>query len=224
MNLADFHNYHKGETCLIVGVGPNLELTPPEWFDYPSFGVNTIYKREGEWRPTYYVGVDERLRLEDGAAIVEKYRDIPKFFPAPDWDALQGENIYRFRHEQRIDFLVGGQSPAMKEALTRHGIAYRRIMDAVFQIAWHMGFTTMLMIGIQHKPNQGNDEDRAHFWGIDTKAVPDQPFDWWFDGYRFFANAMKGVRVLNISEDTYVPENILPRADWRQFANLRIFA
>jgi hypothetical protein len=220
MKLADFHNKHAGQTCLIVGVGPNLSLTPPHWFNYPSFGVNTIYKQD-DFRPTYFVGVDERLRLEDGAAIVEKYPDVPKFFPSPDWDELQGENIYRFKHRTGADFIVGGQLPTHRDALAKNGITYRRIMDAVFQIAWHMGFTTMLMIGVQHKPNEGNDEDRAHFWGVDTKAVSNQPTTWWFDGYKFFANAMAGVRVLNISEDTYVPDDVLPRADWRDWVNVK---
>ena len=216
MRLADFHDLHRGQTCLIVGVGPNLALTPPEWFDYPSFGVNTIYKYEG-WKPTYFVGVDERLRLEDGPAIVEAYPEIPKFFPAPDWDALAGPEIYRFMHRTWGGLSMPGRSPRDPDALMRHGIHYYRVMDAVFQIAWHMGFTTMLMIGVQHKPNQGADEDRAHFWGTDTKAVPNQPFDWWFEGYRHFAHGMTGVRVLNISEDTYVPEDVLPRDDWRRW-------
>lgn len=216
MNLADFHQKHKGETCLIVGVGPNLNLTPPQWFDYPSFGVNTIYKYPN-WKPTYFVGVDERLKLEDGRAIVETYPDVPKFFPSPDWDDLQGENIYRFQHRQGIDFIVGGQTPAHRDALTKHGITYRRIMDAVFQIAWHIGFTTLLMIGVQHKPNQGKHDDTAHFWGADTKAIQGQPNTWWFDGYKFFSG-IKGLRILNISEDTYVPEDVLPRDDWRRWA------
>jgi hypothetical protein len=61
-STGDFYNLHSGETCLIVGVAPNLKLTPPELFNYPSFSVNTIYHYEG-WKPTYYVGVDERLSL-----------------------------------------------------------------------------------------------------------------------------------------------------------------
>ncbi len=216
MNLADFHNLHYGQTCIIAGVGPNLKLTPPEWFNYPSFSVNTIYHYEG-WKPTYYVGVDERLRLEDGAALVDVYRDVPKFFPTPDWDELQGENIYRFAHRTYGDFVIGGQNAVHKDALTKNGITYRRVMDAVFQIAWHMGFTTMLMIGVQHRPNEGNDEDRAHFWGTDVKAASNQPNDWWFDGYKYFAHNMPGVRVLNISADTYVPNDVLPRGNWQDW-------
>lgn len=216
MKLSDFYNLHAGQTCLIVGVGPNLKDTPPELFDYPSFGVNTIYHYEG-WMPTYYVGVDERLRLEDGAAVVEKYQSIPKFFPTPDWDELQGENVYRFVHRDGSAFSIGGKNASHPDALTKHGITYRRIMDAVFQIAWHMGFTTMLMIGIQHKPYDEQDSDRAHFWGIDTKAVPNQPNTWWFEGYKHFTFGMPGVKVLNISHDTYVPEDVLPRDDYRNW-------
>lgn len=212
MQLADFHNLHQGETALIVGVGPNLNLTPPEWFNYPSLSCNSIVKYEG-WQPTYYVGVDERLRVENGAEICRKFAGIPKFFPTPDWDALQGENIYRFKHRTG-ELAIGGQSANQKDALTHKGIGYYRVMDAVIQIAWHMGFTTMLMIGVQHKP--GSDLD--HFWGYDAGAIS-QPIEHWYAGYRHWARAMGGVRLLNISADTYVPEDILPRDDWQKWKN-----
>lgn len=214
MDIADFYNYHRGETCLIVGVGSNLELTPPEWFDYPSFGVNTIYKREGTWKPTYYVGVDERLEREDGAAISEIYRGVIKFIPYPDRDSWKGENFYRFYHRAG-DVIVGGRLPNQPRALTDIGIGYRKIMEAVMQIAWHMGFTTMLMIGVQHKPGAY----RQHFWGLDKESV-EQPQDFWFEGYKEMVNAMNGIRVLNISEDTYVPDAVLPRGDYRDWRNV----
>jgi hypothetical protein len=212
MQIEDFYNYHKGQTCLIVGVGGNLKLTPPEWFNYPSFGVNTIYKYEG-WKPTYFVGVDERLQREDGEAISRVYADVPKFIPYPDRDTWTGPNFYRFYHRAG-DVIIGGRLPNQPMALTNIGVGYRKIMDAVLQIAWHMGFTTMLMIGIQHKP----DDQQAHFWGQDVKSIPEKTFHYWFDGYQEIQRAMGAkVRVLNISEDTYVPENVIPRGDWREW-------
>jgi hypothetical protein len=211
VELKDFHNKHAGQTCLIVGLGPNLHLTPPAWFNYPSFGINTMYRYEG-WNPTYFVGVDERLKLEDGAAIVQRYPDVPKFFPSPDWDDLQGENIYRFRHEHRGDLFVGGQSPADIKALTQWGITYRRIMEAVFQIAYWMGFRTMLMIGVQHKP----DTRQELFWGKD-EGEPERDFLWEELGYIECRRALSGARILNISEDTYVTEDVLPRGDYRNW-------
>lgn len=213
MQLSDFYNLHKGETCLIVGVGANLPLTPPTWFDYPSFGVNTIYKQtQWDWKPTYFVGVDDRLEREDGKAISEIYKDIPKFIPRPDRDSWQGENFYRFYHRPGLMF-VGGMTADHPQALTHRGIAYHKIMEVVFQIAWHMGFTTMLMIGVQHKP----DAYREHFWGLDKESV-EQDQQIWFDGYRDMRSAMGNkIKVLNISEDTYVPEEYLPRDDYRNW-------
>lgn len=210
--LADFYNLHKGKTCVIVGLGPNLKLTPPTLFNYPTFGVNTIYKQtEWDWKPTYYVGVDERLKLEDGAALAKVYSDVPKFIPTPDWDDLDGENFYRFQHRTGYNFFVGGHTPKDSTALTKDGITYRRIMEAVFQIAWHMGFETMLMIGVQHKPETRN----QLFWGTDH-GEPEKDFAWEEEGYKFFKDALPA-RILNISADTYVPENILPRDDYQKW-------
>lgn len=210
MNLADFHNLHAGQTCLIVGVGPNLEKTPPERFAYPSFGINTLYKREGTWKPTYFIGVDEELLKRDGDAIIAAYPDVPKFFPRPDFDRLQGKNIHRFAHRTGAELFIGGQSPKDKDALTHKGITYRRIMDAVFQIAYHMGFTTMLMIGIEHGDRKG------HFWGR-AEYEPQEDFHWEQIGYVECRHMMGNVKVLNISEDTYVGEEILPRGNWKDW-------
>lgn len=213
LTIEQCWNRHAGQTCLIVGVAPNLKLTPPPLFPFPSFGVNTIYKQtEWDWKPTYYVGVDERLRIEDGDAVCSVYSDVPKFFPSPDWDKQQGKNILRFVHRQGGNLYVGGQLANHKEALVKHGITYHYIMGAVFQIAWHMGFTTMLIIGMQHNPQ----DTRAHFWGQDTAAVV-QPQEPWFDEYRTFRGMMTNVTMLNISPDTYVPEEVIPRDDWQKW-------
>lgn len=221
MELKDFHNYHKGQTCLLVGLGPNLYLTPPEWFDYPSIALNTMYKYgekyNSDWMPTYFAGVDERLEREDGAAIVEVYRDIPKFTSTPDRDSWKGENFFRFVHRAG-DILQGGKAANQPHALTRDGIAYVNVMTAAMQIAWHMGFTTMLIIGMQHKP----DELYKHFWGEDGKKTDGQTAEHWLLGYAALVRGMNGVKVLNISEDTYVSESIIPRADWRQYASKNV--
>ncbi len=213
MEIRDFYNKHRGETCLIVSVGPNLELTPPEWFDYPSFSINSIFKHE-DWKPDYYVGVDARLWDENTEEILDKFKDIPKFIPSPDQDAVKGENLYRFKHRLG-DIAIGGQQPTDPEALTKHGIAYRRILGAVFQIAYFMGFEILLTIGIQHKPGT----EREHFWGHDAGVIEEQPLVHWFDEYRQWKQCGDAF-VLNISEDTYVPGDVLTRGDWREWKNV----
>lgn len=212
MQIADFHGLHSGETCLLVGNAPNLHLTPPEWFNYPSIGVNTIHLYEG-FKPTYYVTVDDRVRREFGDAILEKYSDIPKFIPTPNLDAWQGENFYRFYHRAG-ELYVGGHSPKDKDAL-KFGLAWSNVMHVAMQLAWHMGFTTLLMVGVQHRP----DMMTQHFWGNDDKMPGVQPREIWLEDYQRLCSMMSGVRVLNISEDTYVPEYVLPRGNWRDWRN-----
>ena len=222
MDIKNFYEKHKGETCLLVGIGPNLTLTPPEWFNYPSFSVNTIFKYQG-WKPTYYVGVDARLFRDNRNEILEAYSDIPKFIPSPDQDAFTGDNIYRFFHRSG-DVMIGGRLPNQKGGLTDIGITYYRVMDAVLQIAWHMGFATMLMIGVQHKPPTPDEplSDVMHFWGPDLIAVQ-HSLEHWYNGYKTVIRSMgTGVNVLNISEDTYVPEDVIPRDDFRKWKNKNV--
>lgn len=211
-----FHMKHKGETCLIISLGPNLHLTPPTEFDFPSFGINTYYRHVEQYgKPTYYVGVDARLFREGEKEIKEAYSNIPKFIPTPDRDNIEGENFYRFLHRPGSEYFVGGHLPWDADYLTKWGITYHRILGAVFQIAHFMGFTTMLVIGLQHKPG----EESEHSWGFDKRGFGGQPQDIWYKEYRHWANVTSETKVLNISEDTYVPEDSLKRDDWKKWRN-----
>lgn len=208
--MEQFYQNHAGETCLLVGNGENLHLTPPEWFDYPSFGMNTIHLYDG-WKPDYYCAVDKRVMVEFGKEIVEKYRDIPKFVPSPNLDKWQGENFYRFLH--RPGDWTGGRCAAQKESMIRDGITYKNVMHVAIQIAWYMGFTTMLMIGVHHKPYKA----QVHFWGTDHGMPATQPTDVWFEGYRHFTK--QNFKLLNISQDTYLPADVIPQDEWQKWRN-----
>lgn len=208
--MEQFYQIHAGETCLLVGNGENLHLTPPAWFDYPSFGMNTIHLYDG-WMPTYYCAVDKRVMVEFGEDIVKKYKDIPKFVPRPNLDKWQGENFYRFLH--RPGDWVGGRCAGQKESMTRDGITYKNVMHVAIQLAWYMGFKTMLMIGVHHKPYKA----QVHFWGTDHGMPATQTTEIWFDGYRHFTR--QGFTLLNISQDTYLSEDIIPRDDWQKWRN-----
>lgn len=216
IGIGRFYNRHEGQTALLVGNGPNLCKTPPEWFSgYPSFGLNTIHLYEG-WKPTYWCGVDKRVYQEFGEAIATKLYETPKFVPSPKLDHWKGNKFYRFI--TRAGALVDPQMPAnTPEALTTYGIAYRNVMHVAMQLAYYMGFTTMLMIGVQHKLG----EMRQHFWGEDAGMSPNSNIperrEVWIDSYRILREAMQGVTVLNISEDTCVPDDVLPRGDWHDW-------
>lgn len=220
MDISHFNNLHAGETALLVGNGKNLHLTPPESFALPAFGMNTIHLYDG-WEPTYYTAVDSRVMREFGEAIADKYADIPKFIPTPNLDKWTGENFYRFYHRPGPYWTREQTKRWTPETMTENGITYGNIMHVAMQLAFYMGFTTLLMIGVQHKPMYAQD----HFWGCDHGMKAVTPNEDWFHGYKILVDgfAAQGVQVLNISEDTYVPEEILPRGDWRNYGKSEIF-
>lgn len=213
--MLRFYKRHAGKTALLVGNGPNLGLTPPEWFRYPSFGMNTSHKYEG-WMPDYYTAVDSRVWREFGNEIAERYRDVPKFVPTPNLDAWTGENFYRFYHRPGPLFPMNGK-PMLYDRLMSDGISYGNIMHVAMQLAAWMGFTTLLMIGVHHKPMKAQE----HFWGCDHGMSATPPVQQWLDGYAEIVRHLKrnGVRVLNISPETCVSDDTLPRGDWRDWRN-----
>lgn len=218
-SIERFHKLHAGEKCLLVGNGINLHRTPPAWFDLPAIGMNTIHKYNG-WKPTYYTTVDSRVMREFGNEINDVYRDVPKFLPTPNLDKWQGENIYRFYHRPGALWQSGNGSLNYAGLLAETGITYANIMHVAMQLAYYMGFTTLLMVGVQHKPMKAQD----HFWGCDHGMGAEMPLDDWFAGYKTLADGLRtqGVKVFNISEDTCVPDEILPRDDWRNYAKSTI--
>lgn len=209
--LLRFRNTHSGQTCLLVGNGRNLVQTPPEYFEYPSFGMNTIFRYQG-WKPTYYVAVDSRVMREFGVEIADKYRDLPKFIPTPNLDQWQGENFYRWFHRPGPLF-QRSNLPMPANLLTEPGITYGNVMHAAMQIAWFMGFTTMLIIGMEHGKNP-----RAHFWGEDEGMNGAIPVEDWLAGYKILREGM-GVRMLNLSAHTFVPDEIIPQDNWYNWCN-----
>lgn len=213
-DLAQFRGIHAGETCVLVGNGVNLCLTPPHWFNYPSFGMNTIHKYDG-WKPTYYAAVDVRVMKEFGEMIVSQFADIPKFVPSPNLDKWQGPNFHRFFFRHGPVWRKERGRIWEPDALEQ-SIQYSSVMHVALQIAFYMGFTTLLIIGMQHKPGAAHE----HFWGTDAGMGVKNPLQSWLDGYEELTRDMRarGVRVINISPDTYVSESIIPRGnplEWR---------
>ena len=192
-----------------MGNGPNLTLTPPEQFDYPTFGMNTCHLWQGEWIPTYYTAVDQRVMREFGDAICEKFTDVPKFVPRPNLNQWKGENFYRFLHSPG-GLMREHYSAADETALWRDGIGYYNVMHVAIQLAMHMGFAKCLMIGVQHRPHKA----QLHFWGTDHGMVS-MHFPEWLEGYQYLTDK---IELINISPDTWVPEDVLPRDDWRKYA------
>jgi len=206
-DLAGFYNIHDGETCLIVGNGPSQSDLPLEFLHkYPSFASNTVFRREG-FMPTYYATVDKRVWREFREEVDNKFSDIPKFFPTPDLDRWEGKNIYRWYHRPGALWPWNGKVIWPRDILSKKGLVYACVTHVLFQLAFFMGFTTMLLVGADH------DKPAQHFWGEDTQAPGKPHLDAWARGYKELAEGFAPrVKVLNISTKTKL--NVLERDDW----------
>lgn len=218
MSLEPFRDKHKGETMLLVGNSSNLLLTPPELFDYPSIGTNTIHLYKG-WSPSYYIAVDRRVEREFGKFILRKYLDIPKIIPdrmGRDW---MGEGFYRWKHEPG-PLWDTKHGRLWQEDIGTTPITYGNIMHVALKLAHFMGAKTILIIGMEHDP----EHIKRHFWTDEDHGMGSIPIREWLEGYRQMREGIeaKGGRVLNISENTFVPEEILPRDDWHNWATREV--
>jgi len=214
MNVKDFENIHSGETMLLVGNGPNLHLTPPELFDMPSIGMNTIHKYKN-WRPSYWIGVDGRIREEFGAAIENNLVAVPKFVPIPKLRTWTGKNFVYFRNKPGA--LWSSEKGTLWQREFDTEITYGCVMHVAIKLARHMGASTILIVGMEHDP----ENFRQHFWGLDEGMGMSAPIGEWIKGYGQLCNGLanEGRRLINISENTFVPEEIIPRDDWRKYAS-----
>lgn len=217
-DISRFKNAHIGEIMLIVCNGANLNLTPPYLFNFPSIGLNTVHFYK-DWEPTYYTAVDVRLAQEFGEDILKRFTNIPKIIPdrLSFWaDQSKGENFYQF--EMRPGFLW---SPNDADGLWQNDICkmtFSNIVHVAIKIALYMGAVKILIVGMEHAPDKG----KSHFWGEDINGVDDVPLREWFEGYKqLVAGAkLRGIEILNLSPETYVPENVIPRANWQEFATV----
>lgn len=222
MELKDFHHLHEGETCLIIGNGPSLNDIP-DWFlnSYLNFGCNLIHEREG-FTPTYYVAVDGWVHREMGDTINEIYADVPKFLPTPNRDAWVGPNIYRFHHRAGPLWPYSKVPLWPSDILSARGITFKNVTHVSVQLAYFMGFKTMLLVGMDNTmPEEGGNIKHVpwpHFYHLEPDPkMPGQPLEC-EEAFRILMEGMKpDVQMINISTETSMTK--IPRQDWRQWIN-----
>lgn len=154
--ISKFFNTHRGEVCVIIGNGPSLKHVPNSWLEkYPTFGANRIYRK---YTPTFYVCTNP-LVIQQNKREIEKL-ECTKFIREgmihPEYaHQLKLEGVKRFSYVP-YSFLYEGYT----------------VTFVSLQLAYYFGFTTALLVGIDHsyifkgKPNEKNymaEDDPNHF-------------------------------------------------------------
>lgn len=167
--LSGFRNIHRGERCFILANGPSLRKMDLSLLDGEiTFGLNRIYLLADErgFSPTYYVCINELVldQFHDDIKILT----MPKFL---NWNrrALLDPQR-RDVHYLRIKLgLKDHFSDDISQPITSGGT----VTYVALQIAYYMGFETVILIGLDHSyrakgiPNRAvvrhQEEDQDHF-------------------------------------------------------------
>lgn len=151
--MRKIHNSHLGESCFIIGNGPSLtkeDLATLHEKNIDTFAVNRIFKifPETEWRPTYYVSTDAVL-IRDTMEDVDNIPARIKFVPLQNKFYL-GINVkgakYFFRNDNRED----DQPEGFSLDCTRQVNTLGTVTIDCIQLAMHMGYKQIYLLGIDH--------------------------------------------------------------------------
>ena len=150
--MAKIRNSHMGERCFIVGNGPSLtvaDLNTLHEHGEDSFAVNRIFKifPQTDWRPTYYVSTDPVL-IRD---MLDDVNKIPseKFIPLQNkyyHDIKVKGAHYFFRNDIRQNDQPEGFGLNCTEQVNMRGT----VTIACIQLAIHMGYRNIYLIGVDH--------------------------------------------------------------------------
>jgi hypothetical protein len=153
MNWEDvFADAHKGETAVIIGNGPSLRNVPLAFLKkYPSFGSNRIYLLDN-FTATYYCSVNP-LVVQQSVTQINEYKAQAKFIT--DGEAslimnsypLVSSGIRKFSYNPAAYIFEG------------HTVTY-----VCMQLAFHMGFSTVLLVGVDHKFKMDGPPNSETIW------------------------------------------------------------
>jgi len=135
--IQDFWNKYTGETCVVIGNGPSLEQTPLDKLGekYLMFGANKIYGRG--FVPNFWTCVDQDM-LHDCIPWMlsheyNAYKFVPRNIPLPGASQLNVVIESDFSLDASEKVVIGGT------------VTYVNL-----QLAYYMGFTTVLLVGVDH--------------------------------------------------------------------------
>lgn len=160
--LAALKDKHKGERCFIIGNGPSLRKTDVSKLknEY-TFGMNRIYLAFEEWgfQTSFLASVNDLVIeqcVDDFLAL-----DIPRFF---SWRSHKYFKPYNLKPSTpNLPTFLYTTYDGVKFA---HDARYRlwegaTVTNVCLQLAYHMGFETAILIGVDHSFKSKGDANKT---------------------------------------------------------------
>jgi len=142
--LAALHNIHQGQRCFIIGNGPSLRQTDLQKLRGEfTFGLNRVYLLFPElgFTTTYLLSMNDLVIQQCASEILAL--PIPKFL---SWRS------HRFLHpSEDTNFLYTTYTgPKFARNVTGRLWEGATVTFVALQLAYHMGFETAILIGVDH--------------------------------------------------------------------------
>ncbi|MCB1396695.1 MAG: glycosyltransferase [Rhodobacter sp.] len=149
--LNAIRNRHAGQRCFVLGNGPSLKVEDLELLkNEVTFAANKIYLcfNETQWRPTYY-SVEDLLVAQNCQAEIMALSGMTKIFP---------DHMLRFLPRRANHHYARWLPPADNRVQYREfsrdltkGICWgSTITYSMLQMAVHMGFREIYLLGLDH--------------------------------------------------------------------------
>ncbi len=153
-DVAAFRDRHSGERCVIIGNGPSLnKLDLTAIAGEVTFGVNSIYLASEQmgFVPTYYM-VEDTLVMKENVQDILDYPVKQKFFPSRYAEHFGDDPEGVTFFDMDGSFYSEGSSvfgvPRFSDDFARRGYCGQSVTILNLQLAFHMGFKEVYMIGM----------------------------------------------------------------------------
>ena len=154
--LRRYKNAYNGKTCVIIGNGPSLNSVDFSLLEKTyTFGVNGIFYKTDEtgFILTFYT-VEDGAVMRDNLARIKSYKPkVASFFPSIYRKPL-GKSAERnfFRMDRRFyePRSYNFEVPQFSKDISRKVYCNQSVTFVNFQLAYYMGFSKILLVGMDH--------------------------------------------------------------------------
>lgn len=144
VRMEAYRNRHAGQRCFVIANGPSLKQTDMSLLKNEiTFSMNRAYLMYEDWgfTPTYYTCINE--------LVLEQFRDDIVKLPMPKFVNFNRRRLFG----GRVNYLR--LPPRLRESFTADSTlpmtAGGTVTYATLQLAYFMGFSEVVIIGMDHK-------------------------------------------------------------------------
>jgi hypothetical protein len=146
--LAEMKDIHKGKRAFIIGNGPSLKQTDlGKLRGEITFGLNRIYLMFPElgFTTTYFVCIND--------LVIEQCVNDISALPMPKFLSWHAHRFFPVFPDSTSFIYTTYDNPAFSRDVRRRVWESATVTYVALQVAYHMGFGQIILVGVDHKTN-----------------------------------------------------------------------